>query len=512
MRKALPYVLLIAAALLAYANVYQNAFLFDDEFLLVKNSFLRSWAHAGDLFLGSSTAGFGGSDLFWRPAQMLAYLVLFQLFGLQEYAFHALNVGLHVLNACLLFALAGQWKLPRPASFLAALVWAVHPVHTEAVTYMSATADVMHAGFGLLCLFLWNRRQIALSAICLALALLSKETAIVFPALLLAGLWLKEGKLSAKEIPGSWPLWLVTAIYLLARLVLLRPENGFSFYENANVYSENILVRVYTFLATLPGYAGMLLAPLDLHMERASTIYLDPMHAPVMLGAALLAASLFLVARGLARPQKQAARYLAFGLGWFFIAYAPCSGVVLPVNAIFLEHWMYLPSGGLLLGVAGALARLLNARPLARQAAGALCGVAAAVLGLLTFAQNQTWRDPITFYTHILRHEEGTARLHNNLAMAYDEADAKDLAVSHYQKAIALQDTYPQTHYNLGRLFFGQGNDGMGEAHLKRALDIDPAFWRAAELLAEYYRKTGRPNLAAEYAARAVRSKSPEIQ
>jgi tetratricopeptide (TPR) repeat protein len=175
-------------------------------------------------------------------------------------------------------------------------------------------------------------------------------------------------------------------------------------------------------------------------------------------------------------------RALGFGMAWFFIAYAPCTGIIIPVNAIFLEHWMYLPAAGLFIGVAEGTARLLR-HETAKAAAIILSAVTVLCFGMFTLQQNALWRDPITFYSHILNYEEGSGRLHNNLAMAYDDVGRDDLAMEHYQKAIALEDHYAQTHYNLGRLYLKMGRLEEAKAEMHKALAIDPGFYRASEIL-----------------------------
>ncbi len=130
--------LLPLLVLFSYANVYGNAFLFDDEFLILRNHFLDAFANLEAIFTSSSTAGAGFSDSFFRPMQQLAYLIVVQAFGREPWAFHALNVGLHVANSLLLYRLARRLGLSPAAAVAGAALWAAHPLHVEAITYMSA--------------------------------------------------------------------------------------------------------------------------------------------------------------------------------------------------------------------------------------------------------------------------------------------------------------------------------------------------------------------------------------
>lgn len=523
-----PYLLLSLPVLLAYSNIYQNEFLFDDEFLLVKNTFIRSFAHLIDIFHTSTTAGFGGTDPFFRPMQIFSYLVVTKFFGFSTVAFHALNLGIHLANACFVFALGLRLRISRAAAFCAALLWALHPVHTEAVTYMSATADTMHVCFILGGLLIWDEKkwqhQLAASGLFLC-ALLAKESAIVFPALAVTIIFFESAKsnkdphcresgsppsLKGRWIPASagmrkwkewinpylctWPLWLLAFLYLGARATFLNFHDDFSFYKAPNEYTESIYLRVINFLATLPDYAVLLVAPHDLHMDRMAPGFLHAsfFESKVLLGFAIALTAL--VAFIISLKRQPTAPYLAWGLLWFAAAYFPCTGIIMPVNALFLEHWMYLPSIGLFLGIAGGLQHTLAAKRVAPFAMTAVT-VAGLVFAVLTFMQNEVWRAPIPFYLHILEFETGSARVHNNLAMAYDEAGQDELAIEHYLKSIATWDVYAQSHYNLALIYYRHGEVGMALEQLRQALKINHDFWQAKDFMDEIEKNRGNKSL-----------------
>jgi tetratricopeptide (TPR) repeat protein len=500
-----PYALLIAAVTAAYANVYGNAFLLDDEFLILKNSFLRSPQTLGALLTSSSTAGSGGIDTFYRPLQGLIYFFVYQLAGLSTTAFHAVNVVLHAANACLVYALGRRLGFHKNATFIAALLWALHPVHTEAVTYMSATADPLYAFFCLLgaCVLLpdFSGKRLAASCACFALALFSKETAIVFPLLAMLCLFLVSSeRLNPRLYFKTWPLWLVAGLFLLLRLYVLH-FNDLQFYKQPNVYSENIGVRLWTCLATLPSYLRVFLWPNDLHMDRLFPAFGNPFHLPVIIGFILVLAAggVIIWTRG------RRGLPLAWGLGWFALAHALHTGVLLPVNALFLEHWLYLPSVGLLLGTAQTVsdwAHPFNA-PIAKRAVMTAMAIIAVVLGALTFRQNQVWRDPITFYETLLRYGSRSASTYNNLAMAYNDRGDNLRAIEYYRAAIAAYDIFPQSHHNLALALLALPDRPahVSEAikELERAIQMNPDFFQSYHALADLYASLGDNEKATAY-------------
>jgi tetratricopeptide (TPR) repeat protein len=503
----LPYALLIVAALLAYCNIYNNAFLFDDEFLFQKNEWLHSWQHIGDVFISNSTAGFGGHDSFYRPLQLFSYVVLTQLFGYHEPVYHAFNLFLHIVNACLVFRLAGKLGFARVPALIAALIWTLHPIHTEAITYMSATADPMHALFVLLGVLIWDekkwRKQAAACGF-FALALMSKETALILPALVIVMLFFKHGFAKPKVFLQTWPLWLMAALYLVLRATALNFNEDFKLYKYSNVYTEHLYVRVLTFFAVLPDYFRLLLAPSDLHMEYFPVAFVDFSSPKVQGGIAIILAAIGILYAGFRKPDTRL-RPLAFGVLWFFAAYFPCTGIVIPVNAFFLEHWMYVPSIGLFLGAAETLRLYMGGNKTVEAVGIAISGVVIVLFAVLTWQQNETWHDPIVFYNRILSFEKGTARVHNNLGMAYEDAGQRELAILHYEKAIATDDTYPQTRYNHGVLMFKTGNAQRGIDDMKRALELNPDFYRASDVLAQVYRQLGDTKKADEYLRQSKR-------
>jgi protein O-mannosyl-transferase len=490
--------ILLLAIFIAYANIYHNPFLFDDEFLIIKNNFLRNFSHTGLIVTTSSTAGFGGMDSFYRPLQGLLYLITYQMAGLSTAAFHLLNLLLHGLNAVLLFTLGVRIGFRPMAVFFACLLWALHPMHTEAVTYMSATADTLYTSLCLAGLLVvlpdFSTRKILLAAGVFALAIGAKETALVFPLLVMACLFfMHEKRYQLQTYFKTWPLWLVAIAYVILRMTILKFD-GLDFYKTPNVYTESILVRFYTFLATLPDYAALIIWPHDLHMEHAFPVYASAMNIKVMLGAVLLGASTaYLFIHALQKKIGRNGLTLCFALLWFFAAHALHTGLALPVNSFFLEHWMYMPSMGLFLCSAEWAYTAIDRLPSRdmRLLCLSLVIVAAGTLGIATFEQNKIWADPITFYSNIIEHGGENGRVHNNIAMAYDAMGDVERAKTHYEKAIALHDTYAQTHYNLALLLLKTNDVHAALEHLDRSIILNPKFTQSYDALIQIYTYLG---------------------
>lgn len=510
---ALYGLLLFLCVSLAYAGAFPSAFLYDDEFLILKNRFLTSFEYLPQIFSSSSTGGAGYVDSFYRPLQTLAYLIVQQLFGQETWAFHGLNILLHGLNTVLLFLLGQKMGLFRRFAFAGALIWAMHPLHTEAVTYMSATADPLHALFllsGLLVMVpVFTKKQRVVAALFFVLALLSKESAVVFPALAITMVFFFS---SERQRPQSyfvtWPFWAMAFGYLFLRQSLLNFNQDFSMYKEANLYTESFLYRLQTFWATLPSYLSLLVWPVDLHMDRAFPVFTNFLSPLVLAGFILFAGCLFFIGRGL-RQNRVKSPWLAWVPLWFFAAHVPQAGVLIPVNSFFLEHWMYVPSLGIFLGVAAftqGCGQSLGAKGQQFLLLGLL--LIAGALGLRTFDQNRVWESPVTFFSHILKYNPESNRVRHNLAMAYTDEGKLDLAKAEYLKVLQTSEEYYQTHHNLARIYASQNQLDLAEKHELRAIELSPKFFPAYGTLADIYRKKGDAVKAAE-AERKFKELSP---
>jgi tetratricopeptide (TPR) repeat protein len=520
----MPYLLLMLAVLIVYANVYDNAFLFDDELIITHNELLTGWGNFTKLLTASTTEGAHIAGGFYRPVQLILYFFINQIAGQSTLAYHLLNIAFHMANACLMYTLGRRLNFNPIGVFLGALIWAVHPIHTEAVTYMSGTGDVLYGFFCLLgCVVILpdaSPRRVAWALPILMIGVLGKETIAVLPALAVICLFVKnpDRLRNWKVYVRTWPLWIVSLVYMYWRTSNdhydgpARYEHLYALKDFANLelYAHHFWYRLDTFLATLPAYASILMYPVGLHMERSFTIYTVMNAVPVLIGLAIFLVALAQIVWG------HGQRGLAFtwGLLWFAGAHFPDSGLLVPSNSLFLEHWMYVPSIGLILGITETVSVYLCKAKLQKVslALSGLCILIAAVFGTMTLQQNEVWHDPITFYANILNRGEPSARVHNNLALAYSESDRLPEALEEYRKAIAITDTYAETRHNyaLTLLRLPDPDSHVQEAidNLNRALEIDPNFYRSYEALSIIYEHKGDHAKAAEYMAQFKEAKT----
>ena len=188
------YILLIILIVLAiYSNSFQNEFVWDDEFLIVENPAIMSWGYAWTHFALDLYRSFSN---YYRPVQMITYMMDFSVWRLDPFGYHLTNVFLHICVSVSLFMLLQLMTGDRRIAFTGTLFYAVHPAHTAAVTYIAGRADILATLFSLLSIMLFhmhfkaqNNKKAAFlytgSLILFLLAVLSKEMAVILPAIIL---------------------------------------------------------------------------------------------------------------------------------------------------------------------------------------------------------------------------------------------------------------------------------------------------------------------------------------
>ncbi len=488
--------LIVVVAALSYFNNLSNDFLWDDEFLIEKNTYIRDIKKIPEILVTNTTAGFGGKDNFYRPTQILYYLFIYQLFGESKEAFHLANIFLHILNGLLLYFLILSLFKSQKLALITSLLWTVHPAHVEAITYVSGTADPMGGAFFLASILLFlkylknrKKRELLISSMIFILALASKEALVVGPALLMVLLFCQnQDRFNPKKYYVTLPFWVISLSYLFLRKTLLNFDNTFDLYKTSNVYTENILFRIYTYLATLPEYLKIIFFPKDLHMERAFSVYTEFLLTPVLMGVILFLISLSMSVYFFVKKNNP---IFLWGWLWFFVSFIPMNGILIPVNSLILEHWLYLSSMGVFLVIAYLITLVSSERLMALKT-----GLIVISLMALTHLRNRDWRDPITFYSNILKYTAGTARVHNNIAMAYADNQELEKAKAHYLKAIENSDIYPQTHYNLARVYIQLFMYKEALDHIEQSLKLSPDFSYSIELKTQLtdFLKTSKKN------------------
>lgn len=484
------FTFLFFVTFLCYANTLGNGLFYDDEDFIYNNVYVQNFA-IDKYFTENVIAGTGKVSNYYRPILLLGYGMEYKLFGPLPFIYHLDSLLLHGLAGVFLFLLLKKLFRNNFIAIVTSTLFIIHPIQTEAVSYVSGRGDALSAVFLFLSLLFYLERKpltYFLSAISLIFALLSKETALIAPGLFLLITFFQRKSLGKikKDLPFLFVVFFITGAYFFLRLTTLNFQNTLNFYGGENIYTKSIIVRLLTFLSILPIYIGLLFFPKTLFIDR---------DVPVITGFnPIIIITILTIACCTFFSIKFYKKYpvFLFSLLWFFITFIPASGI-LPINGVMYEHFLYIPSIGIFLTFSYICFLILQ--KITKQVffvfSILFLGTCFLFLTLRTIVRNNDWHDPITFYNQVIQNNPNGARIHNNLAMAYAENQENKKAIIEYKKAIALNDSYPQTHYNLANVYVSLNRLSDAEIEYKKATEIDPGFQRAYIALYKLYKQAG---------------------
>ena len=493
----------LAAILLATALVYMNSlnnpFISDDTHIILKNfQPWQSWT-LGGLFNRSLFSTAPSTTSYFRPLTLLTFALNYPLAGGNPAGYRAVNIGLHllvvVLIALLVFRLAGGW-----VAVFCALLYALHPVHVQAVSYISSRSDPLYTALALISVFFWyegnrvqgGRRVLYLGSALGAffLGLFAKENIIVVPALafVMDLLWNPAESWRAKIRENlGWYLGfaLLFSIYLLIRLGVgfpLSMEGGREFAFNLRVlYALRLFVL----------YLSLIFYPAHLSLFRVVPVPESLFEWQVILGVLLLIG--MLITAWLFRQKR---KEISFGLLWYLISLLPVLNLTL-LNAPMMEHWLYLPLIGLTLAFVGA------ARSLAEQT-GEIRGAAFAMifftllLSARTVTRNAEWGDPLKMYLKDVSSYPGNWRAWSWLGDAFKARGRLNDAIRAYKTSLGMNPKQIPTWFALGEALSMAGGDDEAEEILSAAVSVRPKESLYWHLLGIHRLKVGRNEAAIE--------------
>ncbi|MBI4414019.1 MAG: tetratricopeptide repeat protein [candidate division NC10 bacterium] len=528
------------AALATYLMTLGYDFAFDDHYVIPAAwqvgagsplEVLRAPVRAGEVLL-----------VYFRPLTALTYWLDGFLWQGNPGGFHLTNLLLHTLVSVLVLELARRLLPAGPGPLMAGLLFAVHPVHVEAVAWVQGRVDLLSAAGVLLAVLLGlagaeaagGRRRLCwvASAMAFLLALLAKEVAVVAPVLTALALAGQPGRGGWRRVRACLPLLGLQGVAFLLYLGLRTAALGSP--SLGLLGGPPLGDRVFLALRVIPVYLRLLLWPVGLNPKHAVAPPSGLLDGDVLMGALLLAG---LGALGLTWGRRVSG--LGLGLAWLALAWLPASNLVPIRGYVLAERYLYLPSVGFCIALAGAAAGVMA---LGGRWRGALVATAAALLltlGGLAVAQMGIWRDPRTFYEGLVRLNPDSALAHNNLGSVYlgfgeEERAAKefgealrlhpghpgalnnlgilaqrrgDLAEARrfYREALAARSNQAEVWNNLGTIHEAEGDLARAAAAYGEAIRLDPATPRFLANLAGVLTAQGRRAEAAVLLERAIR-------
>ncbi len=479
-KKQLIYLLLLlGAGILAYSNSFRGAFLFDDEYTILANPHLKKLWPPRELFAAPPR-----SPLKDRPTVNLIMSLNYALGGLDKRWYHGFNLALHLAAAFLLFGIlrrtfSGPLLAPRfgpPAAGLAfsiTLIWLIHPLQTESVTYITQRCESLMGLCYLSVLYcliradrsgrsrLWLSAGVLLSA--LGLGAKASMVTVPFAALAYDRIFLAASWRELKRRRGWFYLGLFLTWLILAALLL------------TTSYAEIDKFTPLQYALTQPGvilhYLNLFFIPFPLCLDYSWPAVRTPGQVipPALVIVALLGLTIWLL------KKEPPLGYLGF---WFFVTLAPTS-TIMPLLDPAFEHRMYLPLAALVAaGIAGGYRLLLRLFPksdnLRSVTGGGMVVLIAIPLILLTRIRNRDYESAEIIWRSVIRVAPENFRARMHLGNALLKEGKNSAAVKSYRESIRINPEYQPAYYNLANALRDQGKVDAAIRNYRRALEIKP--------------------------------------
>jgi len=478
--------LALGLSLLCYAQVWRFNFVYDDDYQIINNANIQSRGHLRHYFtspLWANAGGFDHATSYYRPLFLVWLRLNYALFKLNPACWHASSLALHLLAVWLAYLAAlrllalAAWNAGsrRATAAVAALIFALHPAHAEPVAWLSAASELLLAIFFLLAFVAYaasrsggKRPWVAISLVSFALALLAKETAIVFMLLVLGcELARAAGEASiprrlGRGLVSSLPWSGIAVSYLLVRRAVL-----------GSLGHTQARLEPAVVLKTLPEllwfYARHLFWPWRL-AEFYDVFYVNSARSREFVVPALATTIVVLALVAWARRSRAA---LMASL-WILLPLLPVLDVaLLRFNALVADRYLYLPSFGFCV-LAGVLLVRLTEMPQLRRWSLAIVLIPAAVMGAFAARQLAPWENDLLLYENAVAVAPHNAFARTSLATQLILRSENERALRLLEESYAIDSYSWMTAFNLGYLEFSLGDLPQAERFFRRAIWLDP--------------------------------------
>jgi tetratricopeptide (TPR) repeat protein len=536
--------LLCLLVVVAYAPVRHGGFVFDDHALIETNTIVERGSPT-EIFSTGYRAGARSADQqLYRPLVIWSFALERQFVGASVGFSHGVNVALHLLVSLTLFVLIRRLGLNDLVAATATLLFGLHPVHVEAVANLVGRAELLAALFSLLALWCWThtgpltlggpaespaggRRRVALygAALCLFLALCSKEVAFATPGLMVAlELWMRRDVGSRGWVRAAVlaPCVLALVLYFVLRVAALETLVPLQQVQPA----ENLLVslggveRLATSIGLVARYAALLVYPIGLSADYSGPVIdieTQLISVRPMIGSLLLLLVVGYALRPLRGRARQASRRenagrVSYAALLLLLPYAVVGNLFFNVGAVLAERLIYLPSVGFCVLASLALVRLpgdaksVDARKRTRPnlvAVGILV-VLVAAYGSRTWSRCLDWRNDETLFRAAVVEQPRSPRAHYFLGKIHADRDEVIEATTHLDEASRLDPSFASPRFEKGVLLGRLRRFDEAETSFREAIGLIPEFARGHYSLALTLRPTGRVEEAARELRRAV--------
>jgi protein O-mannosyl-transferase len=474
---------LCLVAFLAYAHTLSFDFVYDDDGQVLRNPWIRDWSQVGNFFFAdvwSFTSIQRGGSNYYRPFHMLAHAIGYAISGLKPWGFHLINILLHCFNTWMVVLIARRLTRDKRIGIIGGLIFALHPVHAESVSWVAGVTDPLCAVFYFSALYVYlnedpsKSRKIALyGALLFFGALLSKEMAFTLP---LMALWWDIcsrrkyywGRYAA--MAASFGVYTALRIHALNQFNVSKASVKLTFHDQ--VLSSVVLMGEYLAKAFVP-----------FNINAFHVFHPTVSAGDIRFLASALMILGFIVSAWIFRKN---------GLVLFLIGFIPISLIpVLNITSIgenvFADRYLYIPSLASCLLIAllikrAAQVRIPKLEIAEKKAIYGMSGGICLVFAFLLYVNSSIWSNNILLYTETLKHSPDSAIMSASLAWSYFKEDkipeaeywlhrSEDNWKNSFLKSEAL---YTSAYVGLSSVYLRQGKYAEALEYLHKAYALAP--------------------------------------
>ena len=439
------FLIIIVAVIVVYLNIFRNDFVWDDKFFVLEREEIKD--------LGNIPAFFTQDvEGLYRPVRTVFYAVSYALWKENPIGYHVNAILIHSIVSILVYLIilkiSGKIKL----SFLAGLLFALHPVHTEAVTFITANFDLLGIVFYLLGFFYYlkaseNGKYYTVSVLFFLLGVFANEFGVTLPLVLvcydLVYKNLRKNNL-VQKLKQYIPYFIITALFLFIRFRII------GVFARVESYQANYFGKLFTMPQVIMRYIQILFVPFNLSVDHSVGI---ASFAEVIFFSVIVALVVYF---GFMLRKKS--KLASFGVFWFFITLLPVMNIV-PIQRMMAEVYLYLPS----VGFCVFLAWLIGKVPKMKFRNAKICYILILIVVLGSYSvisinRNTIWKDEFSLWNNAVKTNPSSSKVHSNLALELDERGFVDEAIEEYKESIRLNPNRAKTYFNLG---ISYGKKGM---------------------------------------------------
>ena len=514
-RPKIQLLLIVIITFLVYSNIFKNQFLLDDFDFILNWQTAHGITKIPELLAGSVPPGHEG---IYRPLRSIFYVISYQLWHTNTLGYHLQALFIHLICTVLVYFIAWEiLKNQKLFAFIAALLFGLHPIHVEEVTYITASFDTIGIAFFFLAFYLYLKKRYGLSFFSALLAFFTYEITLILPLLLIFYEWSFRRK-PFRYLSQQWKVYGIYSIgigaYIFIRVGLVHIINRGEWVGGSLFTTGILMMKVFL------KYLLLLFVPINLSIVHVLAGNIPTLGIPdikqqmltksvlfgfdMWLGLFALIGSVFLVVY-----LRKKFSLLSFAIGWFLIALLPVSQLV-PLQVLMGEKYLYIASFGFVLIISVILSPALSGRRISsrgRSFASLRMTILLLIVifyGIVTFLRNADWQSGLTIWRDAAKKYPKSASAQYNSAVILTQNNKLEEAITFYELAINADASYEPALTNLGFVYLQIGNLPQALSMFKKAKVIKPDFYPIEYGLGMVYLKTGEVRKAREAFNRAL--------